>query len=77
MVADMTRPPKDPLLKVIGYARNHRIGLEVCLQDPDVPIDTNHLERCIRPTALGRRNGMFCCNVKRTAMLSRVAPALP
>ncbi len=63
MVADMTRPPKDPLLKAIGYARNHRSGLEVCLQDPAVPIDTNHIERCIRPIALGRRNWMLCCNV--------------
>ena len=59
IVADMTRPPKDPLLKAIGYARNHRSGLEVCLQDPDVPIDTNHLERAIRPVALGRRNWLF------------------
>ena len=59
MVADMTRPPKDPLLKAIAYARNHRSGLEVCLQDPDVPIDTNHLERAIRPVALGRRNWLF------------------
>jgi len=60
MVDDMTRPPQDPLLKAIGYARNHRSGLEVCLQDPDVPIDTNHLERCVRPVALGRRNWLFC-----------------
>lgn len=60
MVADMTRPPKDPLLKAIGYTRNHRSGLEVCLQDPDVPIDSNHLERCVRPIALGRRNWLFC-----------------
>ena len=59
IVADMTRPPKDPLLKAVGYARNHRSGLEVCLQDPDVPIDTNHLERAIRPVALGRRNWLF------------------
>ena len=60
MADDMTRPPQDPLLKAIGYARNHRSGLEVYLQDPDVEIDTNHLERCVRPIALGRRNWMFC-----------------
>ncbi len=23
-------------------------------------IDTNHLERCVRPVALGRRNWLFC-----------------
>ena len=60
MADDMTRPPQDPLLKAIAYARNHRSGLEVCLQDPDVPIDTDLLERCVRPVALGRRNWLFC-----------------
>jgi hypothetical protein len=29
--------------------------LRVFLEYPDVPIDTNHLEREIRPIALGRR----------------------
>ena len=43
MAADMTRPPQDPLPKVIGFARNHRSGLEVCLPNPDVPVDTNRL----------------------------------
>ena len=47
------------------------------LLEPDDPIDTNHLERRIRSIPMGRRNRLFCCNVKRTAMLSRVAPALP
>ena len=30
------------------------------LRYPDVPIDTNHLEREIRPIALGRKNWLFC-----------------
>ena len=60
MADDMTRPPQDPLLEAIGYARNHRSGLEVCLQGPAVPVDTNHLENCVRPVALGRRNWLFC-----------------
>ena len=59
IVADMTRLPKNPLLTAIAYARNHRSGLAVCLQDPDVPIDTSHVERCVRPLALKRRNRMF------------------
>ena len=25
-----------------------------------MPIDTNHLERCVRPVALGCRNWLFC-----------------
>jgi len=34
--------------------------LRVFLEDPDVPMDTNHLEREIRPIPLGRKNWMFC-----------------
>jgi hypothetical protein len=34
--------------------------LRVFLEDPDVPLDTNHLEREIRPITLGRKNWMFC-----------------
>ena len=30
------------------------------LEDPDVPMDTNHLEREIRPIPLGRKNWLFC-----------------
>ncbi|EXI67214.1 MAG: Transposase [Candidatus Accumulibacter adjunctus] len=30
------------------------------LSDPDVPIDTNHLERALRVIPMGRRNWMFC-----------------
>ena len=33
ILADMTRPPKDPLLKAIAYARNHRSGLGVLETD--------------------------------------------
>jgi len=32
----------------------------VFLEYPNVPIDTNHLERQIRPIALGRKNWLFC-----------------
>ena len=35
-------------------------GLRVFLENPAVPIDTNHLEREIRPIPLGRKNWMFC-----------------
>jgi hypothetical protein len=30
-------------------------SLKVFLSDPDVPIDTNHLERALRPIPMGRR----------------------
>ena len=29
------------------------------LTDPDVPLDTNHLERALRAIPMGRRNWMF------------------
>jgi len=34
--------------------------LKVFLENPDVPLDTNHLERQIRPIAVGRKNWLFC-----------------
>jgi len=37
-----------------------RSGLEVFLGDPAVPIDTNHLERTLRPIPMGRKNWLFC-----------------
>ena len=30
------------------------------LSDPDLQIDTNHLERAIRPVAMGRKAWLFC-----------------
>ena len=30
------------------------------LTDPDVPIDTDHLERALRAIPMGRKNWMFC-----------------
>ena len=52
--------PSNPLTKALAYARERRFGLEVYLTDPDVPIDTNHLERALRAIPMGRRNWLFC-----------------
>ncbi len=51
--------PSNPLTKALGYARERRCGLEVYLTDPDVPIDTNHLERALRAIPMGRKNWLF------------------
>ena len=51
--------PSNPLTKALGYARERRHGLEVYLNDPDVPIDTNHLERALRVIPMGRKNWLF------------------
>ena len=52
--------PRHPLAKAIAYALQRTAALEVFLADPDVPIDTNHLERGLRPIPMGRRNWLFC-----------------
>ena len=51
--------PSSPLLKALAYIRERRIGLEVYLDDADVAIDTNHLERALRVIPMGRRNWLF------------------
>ena len=35
-------------------------ALKVFLSDPDVPMDTNHLERALRVIPMGRKNWNFC-----------------
>lgn len=50
----------NPLAKALNYVRNHKEQLSVYLSDPEVPIDTNHLERALRVIPMGRKNWMFC-----------------
>lgn len=52
--------PANPMTQALAYARNRRVGLEVFLTDPDVPVDTNHLERALRPIPMGRKSWNFC-----------------
>ena len=35
-------------------------SLKVCLSDPDVALDTNHLERGLRPIPMGKKSWLFC-----------------
>jgi len=51
--------PKNPLAKAIAYAREREAGLKIFLGDPEVPLDTNHLERALRPIPMGRKNWLF------------------
>ena len=51
--------PKSPLAKALSYAMERRTGLDVFLNDPALAIDTNHLERALRPIPLGKRNWLF------------------
>jgi transposase len=52
--------PSNPLTQALAYAHERRGGLEVFLTDPDVPIDTNHLERALRAIPMGRKAWLFC-----------------
>ena len=52
--------PKNPLTKALAYVRERRRELSVFVGDAGVPIDTNHLERALRPIPMGRRNWLFC-----------------
>src|SRR5262249_40754549 len=52
--------PTNPFTQAARYALEREGALRVFLEYPDVPLDTNHLEREIRAIALGRRNWLFC-----------------
>jgi Transposase and inactivated derivatives len=56
--SDLT--PSNPLGKAINYMRLRESALRTFLEDPDVPLDTNHLERQIRAIPMGRKNWLFC-----------------
>lgn len=52
--------PQSPLAKALKYAMARQQELQVFLSDPEVAIDTNHLERALRVIPMGRRNWLFC-----------------
>jgi transposase len=47
------------LAEAINYARNHWDGLTLFLRDGRVEVDSNTVERSMRPIAMGRRNSLF------------------
>jgi len=51
---------KTPLTEALAYAHKRRAALELFLSDPDLPLDTNHLERGLRVIPMGRKNWNFC-----------------
>jgi transposase len=52
-------PPKTPLGKAIGYARNRRVQLSRFLEDGRIALDNGRAERLIRTIAVGRKNWLF------------------
>ena len=55
-----SRLPKAPFTQALGYLFERDAALRVFLDEPDVPIDTNHLERTLRVIPMGRKNWNFC-----------------
>lgn len=51
--------PSNPLSKALKYAREREDALRLYLSDPDLPIDTNHLERTLRVIPMGRKSWLF------------------
>jgi transposase len=48
--------PSNPFTETLAYARERRAGLEVFITDPEVPVDTNRLERALRVIPTDRKN---------------------
>jgi transposase len=51
--------PSSPLAKALHYALARKSNLQVFLADPEVAIDTNPLERALRPIPMGKKNWLF------------------
>jgi transposase len=50
---------RSALAQAIRYALNHWSGLILFLDDGRIELDTNTVERAMRPVALGRKNALF------------------
>ncbi len=52
-------PARGPTAQAIRYALNHWPGLEHFLEDGRIELDSNSIERAMRPVALSRKNSLF------------------
>jgi transposase len=79
-------PGRSTLAEAIRYALTRWTGLTRFLADGRIELDTNPVERAIRPVALGRKNHLFAgsdgggarwatlCSLIETAKLNDVEP---
>jgi transposase len=79
-------PPRGKLADAIRYALTRWHGLTRFLHDGRVELDTNPVERAIRPVALGRKNHLFAgsdiggerwatlCSIIETCKMNNVEP---
>ena len=52
-------PARGPTAEAIRYALNHWDGLERFVDEGRIGMDTNSVERAMRPVALSRKNALF------------------
>ena len=52
--------PSDPFTLALKYLGDRETELRVFLNDPTVPLDTNHIERGLRRIPMGKKNWLFC-----------------
>ena len=52
--------PTNRLTKALNYVNKRKDALQLFLTNPDIPIDTNELERALRVIPMGRKNWLFC-----------------
>ena len=45
--------------KAVSYSLQRKDSLSRFLEHPEIPLSNNHVERAIRPVALGRKNWLF------------------
>ena len=82
----MRLPQRGKLAEAIRYALTRWVGLTRFLDDGRIELDTNPVERAIRPIALGRKNHLFAgsdrggkrwatvASLVETAKLNQVEP---
>jgi transposase len=82
----MLVPERSPLADAIRYALGHWTALTRFIEDGRIELDTNPVERAIRPVALGRKNHLFAgsdgggarwatiCSLIETCKLNEVEP---
>ena len=57
---DASLLPSSRLTKALNYVAKRKNALMLFLNDPEIPIDTNELERALRVIPMGRKNWLFC-----------------
>lgn len=72
-------PDGSDIARAIDFSLKRWAALVRYLDDPDVPIDNNHIEGQIRPVALGRSNWLFTGSLRAghraAAIMSLIQPA--